>query len=103
MTEPYRITRHSASARVDLASSGVQLISFHGLITIDALLHFNREAAARAAAAPLAIVADFTASVLALYGRDLDWLAERSGPGCAPDPSRQAGRLGGGRLNRGAE
>lgn len=78
-----RITRHSASAQIELRADGVLLMSLHGPITADALLHFKAEIGGRYGAEIRAVVVDYTESVAAIDGPELDRVLAGSAAGCA--------------------
>lgn len=80
-----KITRHSASAALEMLPSGVLVVRLMGPLTGDALLHFKREILARHGPDIRAFVADYTGAAIALTGADLDRVLEGeaadSGPG----------------------
>lgn len=81
---PNRITRHSASAALEMLPDGVLVVRLTGPLTGDALQHFKAEIVARHGPQIRAFVADYTAAMVALSGPDLDAVLEGENPGSAP-------------------
>lgn len=69
---PNRITRHSASAALELLPDGVLIVRLAGPLTGDALLYFKAQIVARHGPDIRAFVADYTGAIIAMDGADLD-------------------------------
>ncbi len=67
-----KITRHSASAALEMLPDGVLVVRMCGLLTGEALMHFKAEIVARHGPDIRAFVADYTGAAIALTGADLD-------------------------------
>lgn len=67
-----KITRHSASAALDMRPDGVLIIGLYGPLTADALAHFKVEIVREHGQSIRAFVADYTRAAIAMSGHDLD-------------------------------
>lgn len=83
-----KITRHSASAALEMLPDGVLIVRLGGPITVDSLLHFKAAIVSLHGSEIRAYVADYTRATIALTGAELDAVLEGE-PGDAP-PSMPA-------------
>lgn len=79
-----KITRHSASAALDMQPDGVLVVRMAGPLTADALHHFKARIIERHGATVRAFVADYRGAAIALDGAALDAVLEGEPEGSAP-------------------
>ncbi len=79
-----KITRHSASAALEMLSDGVLVVRLAGPLTGEALLHFKAQIVALHGPDIRAFVADYTRSTIALTGAELDAVLEGEAEDAAP-------------------
>lgn len=79
-----KITRHSASAALEMLPDGVLVVRLTGPLTGEALLHFKAEIVRLHGPEIRAFVADYRAAIIALDGAELDAVLEGETDGSAP-------------------
>lgn len=67
-----KITRHSASATIEMMPGGVLVVEMAGPLTVDALTHFRAAVVQAYGALVRAFVADYRRAAIALDGPGLD-------------------------------
>lgn len=79
-----RITRHSASAALEMLPDGVLVVKMAGPLTGEALLYFKTEIVRLHGPDIRAFVADYRAAIIALDGAELDAVLEGEAGESAP-------------------
>ena len=79
-----KITRHSASAALEMLPDGVLIVRLAGPLTGEALLHFKAQIVAMHGPSIRAFVADYTRATIALTGAELDAVMEGEPDHSAP-------------------
>lgn len=79
-----KITRHSASAALEMLPDGVLIVRLAGPLTGEALLHFKAQIVAMHGPSIRGYVADYTRATIALTGAELDAVLEGEPGGSAP-------------------
>lgn len=79
-----RITRHSASAALEMLPDGVLVVRLCGPLTGEALLYFKTEIVRLHGPDIRAFVADYRAAIIAVNGAELDAVLEGESDGSAP-------------------
>ena len=80
----YKVTHHSASARVQMQDSGVLVVRLVGPLTGAALLAFKAAIVERSGALVRAYIADYSRAAIALDGAQLDQVLEGEADYSAP-------------------
>ena len=75
-----RVTRHSASAVLEMLENGVLLVRLSGPLTSETMMHFKREIISRHCGSIRAYVADYRSAVVALTGVELDAVLDGEAP-----------------------
>lgn len=79
-----KLTRHSASAALEMRPDGVLVVRLAGPLTGDTLQHFKAQIVALHGSEVRAFVADYTRGVVALSGSDLDAVLDGEEPDNGP-------------------
>jgi hypothetical protein len=79
-----RITRHSASATLEMLPDGVLVVRLCGPLTGEALLYFKEQIVRLHGPDIRAFVADYRAAIIAMNGAELDAVLEGEPDGSAP-------------------
>lgn len=79
-----KITRHSASAALEMLPDGVLVVRLAGPLTGETLMHFKAEIVRLHGPDIRAFVVDYRAAIIALDGAELDAVLEGEPDGSAP-------------------
>lgn len=84
MVSMEKITRHSASATLEMLTGGVLDVRLSGPLTGEALNYFKGQIVARHGCEIRAFLADYTRATIAMDGAELDAVLEGEPDGSAP-------------------